>query len=122
MYGFEYLKKFLREEGYKIREEEDGHFTFKYQGTIFVVFKSNSPYLQVVVMCKADAYSRLSILNVCNQINSEKYVVKCIAMDDSAWISYEFRPNDYTTNDDFDHILSELDRDSDLFFQKISEQ
>ena len=120
MYGFEYLKKFLQEEGYKIREEEDGHFSFKYQGTVYIAFKNESPYLQVIVICNTENVGTDELLRACNEVNKERYVVKCMAMDKSAWVSYECRPNESTTSEDFEGILGQLDNDSDLLFKKLS--
>ncbi|MDE6742137.1 MAG: YbjN domain-containing protein [Muribaculaceae bacterium] len=122
MYGFEYLKKFLREEGYKIREEEDDHFTFKFQGTTYVAFKNESPYLQVIVICNTEQFPRQEILEVCNQINKDRYIVKCVAMDGSVWVSYEFLPNETTPGDFYEFVLSELDSDSDLLFKKLTKE
>lgn len=50
MYGYEFLKKFLREEGFRMNDE-DSIISFKYQGNNYLVFKSESPYLQIVMIC-----------------------------------------------------------------------
>lgn len=120
MHGYEYLKKFLSEEGYRITDENERHFIFKYQGTSVFAFKNESPYLQIVVMCNTSKYSRSKILEVCNEINFDKFIVKCMAGEQAAWVSYEFRPDQHTTNEEFDHIIRVLDNTSDLLFEKLS--
>lgn len=48
MNGYEYLMKFLKEEGFRMNEEET-YFSFKYQGNNFVAFKNDGPFLQIVM-------------------------------------------------------------------------
>ena len=50
MAGFNYLLNYLNEEGFKVEEEEQ-HFSFKYQGSLFVAFKNDSIFLQIVLIC-----------------------------------------------------------------------
>lgn len=119
MFGFEYLRNFLREEGYKVNDE-DGHFSFKYQGTVYIAFKNESPYLQIIVICNTKDYPRERMLELCNQLNGDKFVIKFIAMDDTVWCSYEFLPSEHTTNEDFDRTMVLLDKASDELFERLS--
>ena len=48
MAGFNFLLKFLNDEGFKVNEEER-HFSFKYQGSLYIAFKNDSPFLQIVM-------------------------------------------------------------------------
>lgn len=121
MNGYEYLKNFLREEGYKIQTENDSWLTFKYQGTTVFGFKNASPYLQLVVMCNTQDIPRSKVLDVCNTINDDKFVVKCIAREDGAWVCYEFEPSDRTSSQKFEDILGYLDSVSDMLLSKLSD-
>lgn len=121
MYGYEYFKNFLNEEGYKIKEEEDRHFSFKFQGTIYVAFKNEGPYLQVVVMCNTAEYDHDTLLEVCNRLNTERFVIKFMPLEQSTWVSYESCPNYATPTEEFQSMLEELNVASDLLFQRLNE-
>lgn len=118
MFGFNYVQNFLQEEGFRIKDE-DGHFSFKYQGSTYVVFKSESNFVQIVMICNTEGFSRSHILEVCNTMNSDKFVVKFVAMENTVWCSYEFKPSAKTSSDDFDTILLLLDRASDEMFENL---
>lgn len=122
MNGYEYLKNFLDVEGYKIKDEEEGHFSFKFQGTIYVAFKNDAPYLQIVVMCNTREFDFEKVLRVCNELNGDKFVTKFVALEKTVWVSYEFMPNYATTNDEFQMILEVLNRNSDELFQRLTNE
>lgn len=118
MAGFNFLKSFLRDEGFRI-EEEDNHFSFKFQGSTYIAFKNDSPYLQIVMICNTKNYSRARLLEVCNEMNSDKFVVKFTVVNDNVWCSYEFKPTEHTTSDDFETAILLLDKASDEMFEKL---
>lgn len=122
MYGYEYLKNFLEEEGYKIKDEEENHFSFKYQGTLYVAFKNDLPFLQIVIMCEASRYDSEKLMRVCNMMNGNKFVIKFVYVPPSVWVSYEFAPNYTTTNEDFQRILDVLNRSSDELFDALNSE
>ena len=119
MYGYEFLKKFLHEEGFRMNDE-DSIISFKYQGNNYLVFKSESSYLQIVMICNTKNIDTHKLLDVCNSMNSDKFVVK-FTVDNSGnvWCSYEFKPTEETSSDDFDTILVLLDKASDELFEKL---
>lgn len=118
MAGFNYLLKFLKEEGFKINEEER-HFSFKYQGSLYIAFKNESPFLQILLICNTKSFTRSRLLEVCNEMNGDKFVVKFIVMDENVWCSYEFIPTEHTSSDEFELALGFLDKASDEMFEKL---
>ena len=56
------VKKWLSEEGYKCNVDEDGDFTFKYQGKHVYFIKDNDTV--GILSCKARNYCRLTVLAV----------------------------------------------------------
>lgn len=119
MYGFEYLKSFLEDEGFKI-EEEDDRFTFKYKSTYYTAFKNEKPFLQIAVMCNTDGFDRKTLLEVCNELNQDKFVTKCSVLDHGCSVSYECIPNDATTSQEFMSMVRILDAVSDQLFERLS--
>ena len=119
MKGYEYLLRGLNEEGFR-KSDEGNYFSFKYEGNTYIVFKNDSPYLQVLLLLKADGYSRTQMLEACNKLNDDKFVVKFTVHDSVIWCSYEFKPSDETTNDEFDLILTLLDKGSDELFAELN--
>lgn len=119
MFGYEYLEKFLHEEGFRINEESS-FFSFKYQGKNYVAFKNESPYLQLVMMCDTSQHPKSKLLEVCNKLNSDKFVVKFIVNGDDVWCSYEFIPTQKTSGEDFDTILMLLDNSLAELFKALS--
>ena len=118
MAGFKYLLNFLKNEGFKVNEE-DGHFSFKYQGSVYIAFKNDSPYLQIVMICNTKSFMRNRLLDVCNEMNKDKFVIKFVVMDENVWCSYEFRPTEQTTSDEFETTLLLLDKASNEMFEKL---
>lgn len=118
MFGYNYLKNFLQEEGFRMNEE-DGHFSFKFQGSTYVAFKNESTYLQIVLICNTGDIDRSHLLEVCNSMNRDRFVVKFVAMQSTVWCSYEFKPSNETSSDDFENIFLLLDKASDEMFEKL---
>lgn len=109
---------FLRSEGFKFNEEE-GLFSFKFQGTTFISFKNDSPYLQIILICNTKNVSKERVMEACNEMNADKFVLKLVARDETVWCSYEFMPSEHTSSDDFSLILTILDKGSDELFEKL---
>lgn len=119
MYGYNYLKNFLQEEGFRLNEESS-YISFKFQGSTFIAFKSESPFLQIVMICNTKSYSRSQLLEVCNTMNSDKFVIKFVVSDENVWCSYEFQPTENTKSDEFETALYLIDKASDELFEKLS--
>ena len=119
MSGFDYFKKFLQDEGFRFNNEES-FISFKFQGTSFVAFKNDSSFLQIVLICNAKGKSRSSLLEICNKMNDDRFVVKFVAQEDSVWCSYEFEPSEHTTSDDFSMALTLLDKSSDELLKSLN--
>lgn len=114
------MKKYLTDEGYKYTDN-DGHITFKYQGTQYVAFKnSDSPYLQITILFyDVNDENRYQVLRACNAINSEKFAIKFTADDDTVWCNYEFMPDDNTPASRFESILDQMQACYSAFYDKI---
>lgn len=119
MKGYEYLLRFLNEEGFR-KSDEENYFSFKFEGNTYLVFKNDSPYLQVLLLLRADGYDRIQMLEACNKLNDDKFVVKFTVHDATIWCSYEFKPSDETTNDEFAVILMLLDKGSDELYAELN--
>lgn len=102
MKGFEYLVKFLKEEGFRY-DEEDSLLSFKVQGLTFNAFKGDTPLLQIFLSFGIEGQNRSKLLELCNSLNQDLFVIKFTVNKDSnrVWCSYEFEPNASTTSDDF---------------------
>lgn len=120
MVGYDYLKKFFKEENFHYMEE-DAFISFKIEGVNYHAFKQDTPYLQIIIICNTEGQSRSKILEVCNSMNQDKYVVKFTVTQDSdrVWCSYEFQPTENTASDDFMVIFRLLDKSSDEFFERL---
>lgn len=118
MYGYEFLKNFLREEGFRMNEE-DGVISFKYQGGNYIAFENEGPYLQIVMICNTRSVSTSKLLEICNEMNSGRFIIKFIVNDGNVWCSYEFMPTEETSSDYFDTILTLLDKATDELFEKV---
>ncbi len=120
MTGFDYFANYLQEEGYRYKDE--GNFiSFKYQGTTYLAPKNDSTFLQVFMMWNVNGYDKMKILESCNTINSNKYIVKCTMMDnDSVWVSYEFEPSIHTTIEDFSSMMQILDGSAHEFMAELN--
>lgn len=99
--------------------EEDTYFSFKYQGNNYLAFKNEGPYLQIVMICNTKSFAKSRLLEVCNEMNSNKFILKFVLNGDNVWCSYEFKPAEGTSSDDFDTILMLLDKASDEMFEKL---
>jgi hypothetical protein len=121
MKGYEYLVKFFKDEGFKY-EEKDTWFAFKIQGKNYVAFKSESVFLQIVMICNTKDYSRSQLLDASNSLNQDKFVLKFTVSDDAetVWCSYEFEPNASTVSDDFMAAFAMLDKGTDELFEKLT--
>lgn len=119
MAAIDYLKNFLRNEGFRF-EETEGHINFKVQGNTYFAFKSDSPYLQIMIMCNYPC-SKAKALEICNELNGDQYITKCVVVEDRVWCSWEFLPTEHTTTDYFMTIFHLLDLVSDKFIAKANE-
>jgi len=123
MSGLDYLKKFLNDEGYKYTDTEN-HIGFKYQGTKFAAFRnSDSPFLQVcIIFYDVNDENRYRVLRACNRMNTDKFAIKFTADNDSVWCNYEFKPNDNTTAEEFNDILTYMQKCFTEFYNVIDEE
>ena len=116
MKGYEFFLRFLKNEGFRTNDEGN-YFTFRFQGNTFVVFKHDSRFLQVIQVIKAEGYTRSRLLETCDKLNDDKFVVKCTVHDNNIiWCCYETLPNEYTSSDDFELIMTLLDKSTDEFY------
>ena len=60
------------------------------------------------------------LLEVCNTMNDNKFIIKFVVNDPNVWCSYEFKPNKDITSDDFDTIFLQLDKATDELYEKLS--
>ena len=121
MYGFEYLKNFLREEGFRINEKENS-FSFKYNGVVYSVSKEEKKFLEINLICNTKDTNRSKLLEVCNSLNREKFVLKLsVDSDNDVWCSYEFVPTEDTTPDDYDTIFEMMDKVTDELFSRLKQ-
>lgn len=121
MAGFQKLLEFLRNEGFRF-EEKDGLITFKIQGRNYLAFKNGeSPFLQIVSIYDVEGNSRSKLLEMCNIMNQERFILKYTINDgsDALWCSYEFEPNASTTAEDYMSIFSMLEKGVNDFFEKL---
>lgn len=119
MKGYEYLKNFLIEEGFR-HNEEDSFISFNFNGNAFFAYKSDSSFLSIFQICNTGEHSRNELLEKCNEMNDNYTIMKFTVQDERVICKYQFEPSKYTTSDDFVVILSTLDRVSDDFLQEIS--
>lgn len=121
MKGIDYLKEFLSKEGFRF-EEEERFIDFKVQGVTYIAFKNDSSFLQILCLCKLpDRFDRTKALELCNDINGDRFVVKLTINGDKLWCSWEFEPSSLTTSEDYMGIFSILDKVSDEFIDKLNE-
>ena len=119
MKGFEYLMRFLDNEGYRRKDEGEGLLTFKFEGNTYFVFTQDSRYLQVILVLDVDGCSKSQMLEACNVSNNRRFVVKFTVHDTSVWCSYEFKPSDATTNDEYASVMRTLKNSADDFFEQL---
>ena len=118
MAGYEYLKNFLKEENFHY-DENDWLINFKVSGIGYHAIKSDTPYLQIILICNVEGVDRIKLLELCNEMNLEKFVLKFMLRDDKVWCSYEFIPNDHTNNEEWMGIFFLLDKLSDELYSKM---
>lgn len=119
MKGFEYVERFLQNEGFRF-SKEDNYISFKFEGTTYVTFKNDSNYVEIMLICDTDDIDRLTLLETCNGLNQEKFALKFSVQDNTVWCSYEFIPSEQTSNDDFCAILTMLWKASDELFALLN--
>ena len=119
MAAFDYLKNFLRNEGFRF-EETENLITFKVQSINYLAFKNDSSYLQIATIWDYEC-DRHKALEICNELNNDIYIVKCVIVNDSLWFSWEFLPTEQTTSDNFMSIFNILERTVRQFFAKSNE-
>lgn len=108
MKGYEYLLRFLNEQGIRIYDEE-GLFAFGYEGHIHYVSKEDSPRLKVFLIMEPDGYSRTQRLEAFNKLNSRQLFLKfCTFGESGIQCSYEAEISDETTSAEFSEILTLL--------------
>lgn len=119
MKGYEYLLRFLNDEGFR-KSDEENYFSFKFEGNTYIVFKLDSPYLQVVLLLNGESYNRTQMLEACNKLNNDKFIVKFVVRNSIIWCSYEFKPSDETTNEEYALIMTALDKGSDELYAELN--
>lgn len=82
MKGFEYLINFFKEEGFRY-ENKDTLLSFKIQGNNYFAFKNDGPFLQIVMICNTEGQGRSKLLEVCNSLNQDKFILKFTVTEDS---------------------------------------
>lgn len=121
MAGFNKLLDFFRNEGFRF-EEKDSLIMFKIQGCNYIAFKNeNNPFLQIVSIYDVEGNSRSKLLETCNTLNQDRFVLKYTINEgsDALWCSYEFEPNASTTTEDFMSVFSMLEKGVSDFFKKL---
>lgn len=118
MYGYNYLLNFLNSEGFR-KDDHEKFFSFKFEGTSFLVFKHDSPVLQVILLLNADGFSRSKMLEACNKLNDENFIVKFVAQENTIWCCYEMIPSENTSKDEFSLIMTFLDKTSDEMYKEL---
>ena len=119
MAAIDYLKNFLRNEGFRF-EETENLISFKVQGNNYLAFKNKSSYLQITTIWGYEC-DRHKALEICNELNNDRYIVKCVIVNDSLWCSWEFLPTEQTTSDNFMSIFNLLESTVRQFFEKSNE-
>lgn len=121
MSGFNKFLEFLRNEGFRF-EEKDGLVSVKIQGRNYVALNyGESRFVQINCIYDVTGKSRLQLLETCNTLNQDRFVLKYTINEgsDALWCSYEFDPNAATTKDDFMSIFSMLELGAGIFFEKL---
>ena len=89
----EEIKEYLAIEGLRPQEEDFGLF-FRYQMINFLIMwdEDDDHFLRMCVpsIFDIDDNNRIDVLEVCNKVNMERKVVKCIASEDNTvWVTSE---------------------------------
>lgn len=118
--GYTYLTKFLENENFRY-EDNETFLKFKVQMVNYIAFKNDSPFLQIVIMCGTQNADRNKLLELCNGMNSDKFVCKFTLTDDSERIlcSYEFLPSEHTSETEWMTLFSILDKNSDELLDRL---
>lgn len=120
MTGYDFLLEFLEKEN--IRHKESGNvIQFCLQGINYLSFKSDTDFLQISVLLKAkDELTKLQVLELCNDLNSEKFITKFVFSEKRVWCNLEFIPSPKTTTEAFHRALRILDNNSDEFLIRMN--
>lgn len=121
MSGYEYLVRFLLEGGYRY-EDHERVITFKIEGVNYIAFKNDdNPFLQITLGCNVEDESRIKLLELCNYLNRQKFILKFTVNSDasSVYCSYEFEPSAITSEDDFMSVFYTMDRATDEFYELL---
>lgn len=119
MKGYEYLKNFLKEEGFRFNEE-DSFFSFKFEGNSYFATKIDSSFLSIIQICNTDGHGRNELLEKCNELNDDYMVVKFTVQEKSVFCKYQFEPSEHTTSEDFIMCLQIIDKATDDFLHEIN--
>jgi len=122
MHGYEKFRDYLLDEGYRIIDENDTFFVFRSEGETFFVFKHPSSNVQVTQALGARKdVDRNKLLQLCNEMNDDKFIIKFVLQDDYVLCSAEFLVGDKVDHDFVEMMLPLLDHVSDEFMVKMSE-
>lgn len=124
MKGYEYLLRFLNEQGIRKSDDKEGRFAFEYGGNRYYVSKEDSPHLKVSLLIETDGYSRTQMLEACDMLNSRQRFVKFTVYDYDSLIlcSHLSRPSKETNELTLNTILQILDIYSDELIAELDEQ
>ncbi len=116
----DYLKKYLRDEGFQFKVDDDGDISFKYQGTTFMMTQdSNDSVFAIFLIFKFEGNSKQKIMELCNKFNIEKNLVKFSASDSLVFCTYECLITDGFSVGFLPQILGYLDSVSDDFIKAL---
>ena len=122
MHGYEKFRDYLLDEGYRIIDENDTFFVFRSEGETFFVFKHPSSNVQVTQALGARKdVDRNRLLQLCNQMNDDKFIIKFVLQNEHVLCSVEFLVGDEVDHDFVEMMLPLLDHVSDEFMVKMSE-
>lgn len=107
MTAVEHMKKFLREQGFIINENDD-YVTFKYQTHTFVMFKGSNECLFAlnIIFYDVDDTNYSKVLQLCNKLNKDKSVIKLYVMNDSVICAYEAFVDDHFSTENLPSIMN----------------
>lgn len=122
MHGYEKFRDYLLDEGYRIIDDNDTFFVFRSEGTPFIVFKHPSSNVQMVLALGARKdVDRNRLLQLCNEMNDDKFIIKFVLQNEHVLCSVEFLVGDEVDHDFVEMMLPLLDHVSDEFMAKMSE-
>ena len=88
----DYLIRYLKSNGYRYEiNENSGHVSFKFEGIKYVFINNSGQLLMQICILFYDVNrsNRKAVLMACNEINSEKAMVKLTADEDTVWANWE---------------------------------